>query len=299
MNWGSPAQVLTLLQQRDHAITDTNEQTLTPLATVEPLIPLLLRRRDAAVNAAKYDPAAGVWCRHPVSGRLHAQYHQLGSRAGRMSCGRDDEYGDRPRREKNPNIQGVPRGPRYRSGIRAADGSCLVKADYGQIELRLAAVIAPEPVMLEAFQAGADLHRLTASRVFGCDVAAVTSEQRQLAKSLNFGLLYGMGAARLQAQILKDTGQRIQLDEAKEYKRDFFATYRGLAQWQARTNRERAWHGGTLETRTLAGRRRLAVSQYAECLNSPVQGTGADGFKAAMGRLFRHRAEVPDAHLII
>src|SRR5215470_908871 len=106
--------------------------------------------------------------------------------------------------------------------------------------------------MLEAFQAGADLHQLTASRVFGCDVTAVTLEQRQLAKSLNFGLLYGMGPARLQAQILKETGQLLRLDEAKAYKQEFLATYRDLAHWHARTNRERAWHGGQLETRTLA-----------------------------------------------
>ena len=185
MNWQSPQQVLDVLQHRGHAITATDSETLAALAEAEPLIPVLLDYREAVKRAGTYGLAWLDKALHPLTGRVHADYLQLGSRAGRMSC-------------TKPNIQNLPRSKTYRGCITAEPGSCIVKADYSQIELRIAAVIAQDAAMLEAYRNGQDLHTATAARLLGVAPEQVTSENRQLAKAVNFGLLYGMGAPRLQ-----------------------------------------------------------------------------------------------------
>ncbi|MGH7752353.1 MAG: DNA polymerase, partial [Gemmatimonadales bacterium] len=184
-HWKSPAQVLDLLQQRGHAITSTDSSTLAPLAGADPLIPLLLDYREADKRAGTYGVPWLEKAVHPLTGRVHASYSQLGSAAGRMSC-------------TKPNIQNLPRSATYRGCITADPGWCIVKADYSQIELRLGAVIAGDTAMLTAYRSGADLHAATAARLTGVPVDQVTPEARQLAKAVNFGLLYGMGAPRLQ-----------------------------------------------------------------------------------------------------
>src|SRR5262245_18173374 len=185
INWQSPQQVLDVLQHRGHAITATDSETLAALAEVEPLSPVLLDYREAVKRAGAYGLAWLDKALHPTTGRVHADYLQLGSRAGRMSC-------------TKPNIPNLPRSQTYRGCITAEPGSCIVKADYSQIELRIAAVMAQDAAMLEAYRAGQDLHSLTAARLLGVAPEQVTSESRQLAKAVNLGLLYGMGATTLQ-----------------------------------------------------------------------------------------------------
>jgi DNA polymerase I len=173
----------------------------------------------------------------------------------------------------------------------------VVKADYSQIELRLAAVLAPDTAMLAAFQAGVDVHRHTAAQVLGVPMEAVTDAQRQLAKAINFGLLYGMGASGLRDYAALEYGIHLTEAEAVRHRQRFFQAYRGLSRWHQQTGaRLRAER--MIETRTLAGRRRLDVGKFTEALNSPVQGTGADGLKLALAQLFQHRDEVPDARLV-
>jgi DNA polymerase I len=190
-----------------------------------------------------------------------------------------------------PNVQNLPRSVAYRGAIRAREGHALVKADFSQIELRLAAA------MLAAFRVGKDLHVLTASQVLGIPEDQVEKDQRQLAKALNFGLIYGMGARRLQEHAWTTYRVRMSEEEAIHHRQRFFQTYRGVQQWHrqtaARLKAER-----TFETRTLAGRRRLAVAKFTEALNTPVQGTGADGLKLALARLFASRGEAPNTRLI-
>ena len=105
-----------------------------------------------------------------------------------------------------PNLQNIPRAPAYRACFRAPDGRVLVKADFSQIELRIAAEITGDQRMLEAYRRGEDLHAVTAAAVLGKATESVSREDRQLAKALNFGLLYGMGATTLQRYALTNYG---------------------------------------------------------------------------------------------
>jgi DNA polymerase I-like protein with 3'-5' exonuclease and polymerase domains len=280
LNWQSPQQVLDLLQHRGHTIAKTDSETLTALAEVDPLIPVLLDYREAGKRAGTYGLAWLEQAVHPITGHVHADYLQLGSKAGRMSCSK-------------PNVQNLPRTKAYRGCITAEPGSCIVKADYSQIELRIAAVIAKDAAMLEAYQDGQDLHTTTAARLLSVAPEQVTSDNRQLAKAVNFGLLYGMGAPRLQTYARQHYRVSLAPKEAEQYRQRFFAAYAGLWRW----HRETAATQPT-ETRTLVGRRRLDVTAFTERLNSPVQGTGADGLKWALAQLFAHRDEAPDARLV-
>ena len=188
---------------------------------------MLLDYREAEKRAGTYGLAWLDKALHPVTGRIHADYLQLGSRAGRMSC-------------TKPNIQNLPRTETYRSCITAEPGSCIVKADYSQIELRIAAVIAQDAAMLAAYRDGQDLHTITAARLLGVAPEQVTSDNRQLAKAVNFGLLYGMGAPRLQTYARQNYRVSLTLKEAEQYRHRFFAAYAGLAALAPRDGRHPA-----------------------------------------------------------
>ncbi len=196
-----------------------------------------------------------------------------------------------------PNVQNLPRKGSYRHAVCPGEGRAIVKADFSQIELRIAAVLANEPNMLTAFRAGGDLHRLTAAKVLGLSLDQVEKEQRQLAKALNFGLLYGMGAKALQAYAATNYKVTLSEDQAKAHRQRFFQAYPGLARWHQHVGVQLD-HDTHVDTLTMMNRRRLDVTKYTVALNSPVQGTGADGLKLALARLYEHRAEVPDARLI-
>jgi DNA polymerase-1 len=264
--WSSPAQVLQLLQQRGHAITNTDEATLVALAEVEPIAALLLDYREASRRASTY---GAEFRRHVADdGRIHPDYRQIGAATGRMAC-------------SQPNLQQVPRDPAYRACFRPGPGRVLVKADYSQIELRIAAEIAGDQTMLAAYQRGDDLHTLTARLVLGRET--VTKADRQAAKALNFGLIYGMGAATLRQHAATAYGVQLTDDDAQRFRTAFFQAYPGLRAWH------RSQPDGSIETRTLAGRRRQHVERFTEKLNTPVQGTGADGLKAALALLWETR----------
>jgi DNA polymerase-1 len=166
----------------------------------------------------------------------------------------------------------------------------LVKADYSQIELRIAAKVAGEAAMIEAYRRGDDLHALTARLLLG--KGDVTTADRQLAKAVNFGLLYGMGARGFRVYARSHYGVELTEAQAGQYRRAFFAAYPALRRWHHKV-------GGTqdrpVETRTLAGRRCLNVARFSEKLNLGVQGTGADGLKAALALLWERRDECPGA----
>src|SRR5262249_46297468 len=159
--------------------------------------------------------------------------NQLGSQAGRMSC-------------SDPNMQQLPRDKAYRRCVAAPPARALVKADYSQIELRIAARITGDRRMLGAYAKGEDLHTLTARRMTGKQ--EVSKEERQVAKPVNFGLIYGMGAKALCGKAKSDYGIDLSLEQAEAYRRAFFRTYAGVRRWH------RSFAEGTVETRTLAGR---------------------------------------------
>jgi DNA polymerase-1 len=286
----SPAQVAQVLQRLGIALPDgpcqggagtasVDETALVAVRDAHPVVPLLLAYRDAAKRARTYGIGWAAQHVNATTGRIHGEYRQLGAASGRLSCTR-------------PNLQNIPRSREYRACFAPAAERALVKADYATIELRLAAVIAQDRAMLAAFEDGSDLHRRTAAEVLGVPERAVTKEQRQLAKALNFGLIYGMGARTLVEHAATGYGVRLSEQEAEQHRMRFFRAYPGIRRWHQSLGRAAAG------TRTLAGRRRLAVATFAQRANSPVQGSGADGLKAALGRLWRHRHEVPAAQLV-
>jgi DNA polymerase-1 len=185
-----------------------------------------------------------------------------------------------------PNLQNLP--PEVRRYVKAPAGRALVVADYSQIELRIATKISGDKRMLAAFANGEDIHTITARSLTGRE--EITKQERKLAKAVNFGLLYGMSPAGLRSYARASYGVEMTKEEAERYWQHFFETYPGLRAWHDREYRQLKKHGST-ETRTLTGRRRTGVTKLTERLNSPVQGTGADGLKHALALLFQQRKE--------
>ncbi|VTR95168.1 dna-directed dna polymerase : DNA polymerase OS=Meiothermus silvanus (strain ATCC 700542 / DSM 9946 / VI-R2) GN=Mesil_1349 PE=3 SV=1: DNA_pol_A [Gemmata massiliana] len=274
-NWNSVDDVTDAFARLGIALSFTGDDALAALD--HPVAPVLRAYRAAAKLAGSY---GREWLRHVApDARVYATWKQIGAGAsGRMSC-------------KEPNLQQLPRNPRYRRCFAAPPGRVLVKADYSQIELRIAARITGDRRMLDAYRTGEDLHTTTARAVLG--KTDVTKDDRQLAKSLNFGLLYGMGSRALAAYAASNFGVALTEAEAGRHRDTFFRTYPGL----------RAWHrgvpNGTVETCTRGGRRRIGVSAFTEKLNTPVQGTGADGLKRALALLWEHRSACPGAFPVL
>ena len=212
------------------------------------------------------------------SGRLHTSFNQAGAATGRLSS-------------SNPNLQNIPIRTALGREIRAAfiprEGWKMLVADYSQIELRLLAHLSDDPLLLEAFRNGEDIHTRTASEVLGVPPMLVTPEARREAKAVNFGIVYGISGFGLAAQL------GIPRAEAEKYIKNYFARYAGVRQFIDRTIAEVRESG---VTRTLFGRERpipdinsrnANARGFAErtAVNSPLQGTAADLIKVAMVRI--------------
>lgn len=210
-------------------------------------------------------------------GFIRASYMQLGADTGRMSC-------------IQPNLQQVPRDPRFRACVVAPEGYRLVVADYAQMELRLAAAESGDPRMVAAFQAGQDLHTLTAMAVYGLsEESEVKKEQRQVAKSANFGLLYGSGAAGLRSYAAT-SGIQMTMAEAGAVRDKFHATYTGISRWQ-KANAAAAQNSGkdaSLRIR-VSNLRRFLPGEHNKLTtrcNTPIQGAGAAVMKLTLAKLW-------------
>ncbi len=269
INLASPAQVLDALQTLGLPVTSTAEDALRPLAAEHPAIRALLAAKRAATLLAAFESLPKHI--HPATGRIHASYTQI-TGAGRLSC-------------SGPNVQQVPHAARFRRAFVAPAGRRLVIADYSQIELRIMAKLSGDPRMQEAYRNGEDLHRLTASLVTGVPLEAVSKDQRQLAKAVNFGLIYGMSAAGLRAYAANAYGASMTPEEAQGARRRFFQAYAGVAAFHRRQDGEAR---RARETRTLLGRAHRwpgTAMGLPELANCPDQGTGADILKRAMARI--------------
>jgi DNA polymerase-1 len=275
-NWDSPAQVKEALHQLGIDLDSTADEAL---ATVDHALADLLRQHRAA---AKLVNGYGRKLLEHVApdGRIYPTWRQIGAASGRMSC-------------SEPNLQQLPRGE-YRQCISAPAGRVLVKADYSQIELRIAAKVSGDKALFDAYRNREDLHARTARKVLG--IRDVTKQHRQLAKALNFGLLYGMGVRGFRQYAKSQYGLNLTEQEAGRYREAFFRSYPGLAAWHRRVRSRR-----TKETRTLAGRRRLLDDKTPDTqrLNTPVQGAGADGLKVALALLWERRDRVPGAFPVL
>jgi DNA polymerase I len=209
-------------------------------------------------------------------GFIRASYMQLGADTGRMSC-------------ISPNLQQVPRDSRFRECVQAPEGWRLVVADYAQMELRLAAAEAGDELMIRAFQDGMDLHTLTAMQIYGVSEDEVTKDQRQVAKSANFGLLYGSGARGLR-NYAAAMGIRMDLAEAGEVREKFHQAYRGISGWQRKNAQAAnvAAQPASIRIRN-SGLRRFLPGDYNKLTtrcNSPIQGAGAAVLKRTLGKLW-------------
>jgi len=209
-------------------------------------------------------------------GFIRASYLQMGADTGRMSC-------------MSPNLQQIPRDQRFRACVQAPTGWRLVVADYGGMEMRLAAAEAQDPLMTQAFQQGKDLHTITATQIYGVAEDEVTKEQRQIAKSANFGLLYGSGAKGLR-NYAATMGIQMDIDEAKEVREKFHAAYTGIHKWQYENARaaDAASQMPSINIR-ISGLRRFLPGENNKLTtrcNTPIQGAGAAVLKLTLSKLW-------------
>ncbi|MER3429952.1 MAG: hypothetical protein C4324_02715 [Blastocatellia bacterium] len=270
INLDSPQQVADALRNLQIPMPDsTRVWELQPLAEKYTAVAKLLEYRAAR----KAHTAFGEnWLEfiEPTTGRIHADFRQIGAPTGRFSC-------------SNPNLQQIPADDSYRRCFRAPIGKRLVIADYSQIELRILAEFSGDENFINAFEMGADFHRMTASQVFGVAPETVTPGQRTFAKRLNFGIVYGVGASRFGAM----TG--LSRSEAENMMRRYFATFRQLDSYlrevgqrviSERSARTRA--GRLLRLRFDENNRESVAAARRYGVNMMIQGTSADILKRAM-----------------
>ncbi|HGI8349787.1 TPA: DNA polymerase I [Neisseria meningitidis] len=252
----------------------TNEAVLEQLAPDYPLPKIILQNRSLAKLKSTYTDKLPEMI-SPWDNRVHTTYAQAVAITGRLAS-------------NNPNLQNIPirtaEGRRVRRAFTAPQGSVIVSADYSQIELRIMAHLSGDKTLIAAFQNGEDVHRRTAAEVFGIAPENVSSEQRRYAKTINFGLIYGMG----QYGLAKSLG--IDNISAKNFIDRYFARYPGVAEYMQRT-KEQAAAQGFVET--LFGRRlylpdirnknaNARAGAERAAINAPMQGTASDLIKRAM-----------------
>jgi DNA polymerase-1 len=252
----------------------TDEDVLQELALDHPIAKLILDYRMLSKLKSTYTDKLPRMV-NPRTGRVHTNFSQTTAVTGRLSS-------------NEPNLQNIPirsaEGRRIREAFIAAPGHHLVSADYSQIELRIMAHLSQDPTLLAAFHSGEDVHRRTASEIFGVPGEQVSSEQRRYAKTINFGLMYGMSAFGLASQL------GIERSAAQQYMERYFARYPGVKAYMDQT-RASARDKGYVETvfgrrlymldiRASNNQRRAAAERAA--INAPMQGTAADLIKLAM-----------------
>ena len=252
----------------------TAADILEEMASQHPLPEKVIEYREIAKLKSTYVDALPKLI-HPETGRLHTSFSQTGTATGRLSS-------------SDPNLQNIPirteLGREIRAAFVAEKGKLLLSADYSQIELRIMAHFSKDPVLVEAFRGGEDIHARTAQEVFGVGPMAQTGEHRRAAKAINFGIIYGLSAFGLAKQL------GIEQREAAQFINAYFTRYRGVKEYLDNILVETRKTG---VAKTLFGRIRpipeisspqVQLRNFAErtALNSPLQGTAADLIKMAM-----------------
>src|SRR3984957_20009438 len=263
-------------------VVSTAQDVLEELAEPHPVPALVLEYRQLAKLKSTYLDSLPQLT--DAQGRVHTTFNQVGTATGRLSS-------------TNPNLQNIPirtaLGREIRAAFVPAEGNVLMSADYSQIELRLMAHFSQDPLLLDAYRTGKDIHTLTASEVFGVDAATMDKETRNRAKAVNFGIVYGISPFGLAAQLSIDQ------KTAKQYIETYFDRYKGVERFIEETletvRREQS-------VRTYFGRirpipdiqsRNPNMRGFAErtAINTPLQGTAANLIKLAMLRIDHHLRE--------
>jgi DNA polymerase I len=263
-------------------VVSTAQDVLEELAEHHTVPALVLEYRQLAKLRSNYtEQLPGL---ADAEGRVHTTFNQVGTATGRLSS-------------TNPNLQNIPTrtalGREIRGAFIAAPGNVLMSADYSQIELRLMAHFSQDPLLLNAYRTGIDIHTLTAAEVFGVDPATMSKETRARAKAVNFGIVYGISPFGLAAQL------GIDQKEAKRYIETYFERYQGVQQFIEATletvRRDGAvkTHFGRIRPIPDIQSRNPNMRGFAErtAVNTPLQGTAADLIKLAMIALDRKITE--------
>jgi DNA polymerase-1 len=288
LNLNSPKQLLPAFEARGHQLSGTSEEALKANGSEGAL--LLLEYRNIRDKELKF--LIGLSAATRADGRIHAIFSSTGTKTGRFSC-------------KDPNLQNIPKLGKglfpIRSLFQAAPGKKLVIADFAQMELVAASVLAPEPKMLAAFQAGEDLHCRTASILLGRTVTKDDKANRSLAKAVNFGLLYGQSAPGLKTYAKNSYGVTMTDEESVQFRDAFFSEYQGLADWHERARAD-ANNPDITEVRThrIGRRQHLASAEhwwprFASLVNTPIQGSCAEVAKLGLldiGEKLKGRAQL-------
>ncbi|RYE91092.1 MAG: DNA polymerase I, partial [Myxococcales bacterium] len=297
INVNSPKQLEELLfdelglpiQRRTKTGRSTDAETLDVLSEYHPLPGIILELRQMTKLKGTYVDALPLLV-NPKTGRIHTSFNQTVAATGRLSS-------------SDPNLQNIPirtdEGRKIRSAFVAAPGHSVVAADYSQIELRLLAHFSKDPVLLDTFQRGEDIHTRTAVEMFSKPAAEITGAQRRAAKTINFGVVYGIGDSALAKRL------DITKEEAARYIEVYFQRYAGVRSYFDRVLEEARLAGGV---GTLLGRRRFlpalsssnrGIRLQAERIaqNTPIQGTAADILKLAMVGL--REPVVPGATMVL
>ena len=297
LNVGSPKQLETILfdelglkaTKKTKTGRSTDAEVLEAIADDHELPRIILEHRAIAKLKGTYVDALPRLV-HPITGRIHGHWRQAVAATGRISS-------------EDPNLQNIPIRTELGRGIRKAfvapPGSVFLSADYSQIELRVLAHLSQDPLLLDAFRSGQDIHTRTAVEVFHVAEAEVTSEMRRRTKAINFGIIYGMGETALAKRL------SIPRAEAARFIETYFERYRGVARFMQKTMEEARQ---TERVRTLLGRirllpdlrnsdrmRRAQAERIAQ--NTPIQGTAADILKLAMIKL--REPVVPGARMVL
>jgi len=285
-NLASPKQLQVILYEKQkfpirkktpRSAPSTDEEVLTELALDHPLPKVILEHRSLAKLKTAYTDKLPLMI-NPLSGRIHTSYYQTITATGRLSS-------------RDPNLQNIPirnkEGRRIRQSFIAAPDYRILAADYSQIELRIMAHLSQDPELINAFATGKDIHCATAAEIFAIPLDNITVNQRRIAKTINFGLIYGMSAFGLARQL------SITYTKAQKYINLYFERYPRVIDYIEYTRKQAAEQGYVT---TLSGRRlyllniksRHIVRRKAaerEAINAPMQGSAADIIKCAMIRI--------------
>lgn len=265
-------------------IYSTDVESLATIKNRHPIVDSILKYREIfKIQSTYIEPLRKLADKNQ---RVHTTFVQTGTATGRLSS-------------KSPNVQNIP--PSVRSVFVAEKGYALVSFDYSQIELRVLASVANDKKMIAAFQKDLDIHKLTASQVFNTDIRKVTKEQRGFAKTLNFGVIYGMGPVAF----ARSSG--LSIEEAKKFIQEYFNDFADIKIWQERTINQ-ARKRGYVEN--LNGRKRWLpqinstnnwVAREAEraAINMPIQGLAADIIKLAMIKAAKNNPPAGGARMLL
>ncbi|MBI2278781.1 MAG: hypothetical protein HYU81_01815 [Candidatus Brennerbacteria bacterium] len=280
-NINSPRQVANTLFEKLRIVGEKNKKTRTgqrrtgktvleELGDAHPIVPLILEYRETfKIFSSFVEPLAAAIAE---DGRVHTSFLQTGTATGRLAS-------------SNPNLQNIPHeskwAPALRSAFAAPRGAALVSFDYSQLELRLLAHAADDMALRRAFDEGKDIHQLTAGKVFKIPPSAVTPAMRRTAKTLNFGIVYGMGARAFAA------ASGFSITEARRFMEEYFRQFPRVREWQERVKEEAKTKGYVTNEN---GRRRWfprvsrgrAGETERAAINMPLQSLGADIIKTAM-----------------